>query len=78
MGWLARAWDRIRRATSLVDAGEAARPTELVHFSPEPYGYPLCGARWGLPWAMNIEAVTCLRCRELGMPLHIQHWVNNR
>jgi hypothetical protein len=38
----------------------------------------MCGERFGAMWALNIDAVTCRRCRELGMPIHIHYWVNTR
>jgi hypothetical protein len=50
----------------------------MVHFSPEPYGYPLCGARLGSPWALNVEAVTCPACRREGTMIALQYGVNTR
>jgi hypothetical protein len=64
----------VRRAQQL----DEPQPGPAVHFSPEALGYPLCGARWGAPWAMNFDAVTCRACREQGWTVQLQHDVNTR
>ena len=76
MSWLQRAWDRIRVATATtieVDEDDAD-----IHYSPDLDPRPYCGARLGAPWAHNMEAVTCQKCREKGIPLILQYEVNTR
>ena len=74
MSWLTRFWERVRSASH----PDRPRAPDVVHLSTDHNGYPLCGARWGARWALNVEAVTCEECRRDGMLLYIQHWCNTR
>ena len=76
MSWITRFWERVRGVYHPEPQPDPA--AELIHFSIDHYGYPLCNARVGAKWAMNLEAVTCRACREAAMPYYIQYWCNTR
>jgi len=79
--WLRCRWSPEREGAETGDADVTmaraiARP---LHWLPEPFGAPACGARRDHALGtIELEAVSCPACRAIAVPMVLQYRANTR
>lgn len=61
-----------------IEAGIKPDPKRLMHWSPDPSGMPMCGAKSGEAWTYELDFATCAACRVKGLPMVVQYRANTR
>ena len=73
-------WGHRQRARFRRKPAEPAKtkPEPVIHWSPPPENFPMCGASQHEKWTIDLRYATCAGCQMVGWPLLTKYEASTR